>query len=241
MTAPSARKSGTGSLLLMALLLTYFGTVIYELFLAFVFVAGNRHSSDSFTGAWIWYIAFIYFSVRFLRHLRIRGERIGEFCLFALFVCGISLSLLPHKYQPLPTRYAGVEASFGREVGEFNFDDSVGLPFLFKADDPRLLRRLAQNSPPEKNLNVHKFIFWQTGVAKGYRGYLLPEYPSSSGFIYGLELFFTVGPLSLCEMLIRALAFHLLPFLLVVATYHAFYIVRKGEKLSAILNTLQDP
>jgi hypothetical protein len=151
--------------------------------------------------------------------------------LFGAFIVAIVWIFIPDNLRTLEANYYGVESRIstashieGRYDERVEFDYALKVGYLYRKDDPELIREFSDAKRFNEYVRTKAFLFWQTGLAYGFDPFHIPAYDSAGKFLYRIELFFTVGPLVIVESFIKGLI-SIFPILMIAQLIR--FIIRK--------------
>jgi hypothetical protein len=134
---------------------------------------------------------------------------------------------LPDNFTVLKPAYLGVESRRTMESTEGgHMFDRLEVGFLYRSDDPQLLRDYEDAWRGNAFVNCRGFLTWQAGLAQGFMPDPLsvPQYPGTRRLSDRFFLALTVGPVMLAELFINGLVHF---FLVLLALQIVWFLVRK--------------
>lgn len=146
----------------------------------------------------------------FFAHCVIFGSFIFTVGLILSFIIGSNRSYI------IETKYIGtsgviVEENYDGDGADTRYENT----YVFHKKDKALEREVAKlDEKYSDGSSTENFIFWQTALAKGFEPKNIRDYICCDDFSKKLELYLTVGPLTILECIIKAMytAFLLLMF-----------------------------
>ena len=158
---------------------------------------------------------------------------------FAGVMCGwilveIIWILIPDNLMVLEANYYGLGSRISMETHllEGRFDERVEYDFplslgsLYRKDDPELKHAFYEQKRYNEYVDKQGFLFWQTGLAYGFDPIGIDGYNGGAGFLNRVELFFTVGPMTIVESFITGLVTSF-PILMLAQTI--WLLIRKEQ------------
>jgi len=179
--------------------------------------SGLSIGGDPWTFHIVWEVGAIYGIYRFIKWIGIR-----PMIFFPMLFVGALISIAFWIFVPNPIkiegRYYGVSADYEPYYTEDDYGNEytsvIDRGYLYHKDDPELQKEL-NNEETDGQISTSGFLFWQTGMAEGYSPALLTEYSGGYSWMDKLELYFTIGPITLLELAIMGIHAEFVIFLLI--------------------------
>jgi hypothetical protein len=220
--------------LIINFFLTLNSAILIQLFLMLKLVfSSDTNIQVPWTFSWVWIITAIiciYFFVA--RHVK----EILKFIIITYFGYLISFTIwfcVPEQAKNILANFSGIECRLSNET--INIDDSNQEYYihqtvrgnLFNINNVELFEDLKEKSERYSSIEQRKFIFWQTGLATGFKPKGIVTYDEPKTFIQFIGLFFTVGPIVLVECILLGFYNHF--FILVLI--HLFWNLYRKENI----------
>ena len=208
--------------------------IVFQTFMTFAREPHNSHLPWTFHT--IWEVAFLVLassvSARF-------GMPKTNFFAFMIGVGFVSLVVdavvgffVPDSFYVFRPQYFGVESRRTLDMDDYEttgFYDSTSSVMvdplvkgaLFHNEDPEIAPTLDELAKDNAYADLRGFLLWQTGMAKGYDPTQLENYNGGDGILSRVELFFTVGPLTIVESVLWGLVRHLPAFMVYFIVLYA--------------------
>lgn len=215
------------------LFLTLSVSILKELF---VFVYSNSGRGDNSldlvpnTFYWVWLMIPVILMFLLFKKYKIKFDvfLISFFSLITVVV--IIWWFIPSSLK-LEPNYYGVESRVsldshesGRYDEKIEFDYSLKTGFLYNKYDQELIKELEDARTYNDYVGTVEFLFWQSGLACGFIPFGIREYNGGIGFYKRVELYFTIGPVVLLEILIKALYYN---FMIVFLIQFLWFVSKK--------------
>lgn len=196
-------------------LVLYFGLALLVCFLVelfhFEWNAIFNYKSNQFIFASLWILTVLIIIGFLLKRVGINPEAFGAYCfIFGPFAFGFGLIfsfiLGSHKVSFLERNYIAT-AGTTEEVNsnEDGTNTYYANTFVFnKSDNAAEIEIERLDKEYSEGSSTKEFIFWQTALASGYEPKNINSYNCCGSSSQKLELYLTVGPLTLVECLINA-------------------------------------
>ncbi len=172
--------------------------------------------SNTWTFYWVWLVLALILSSKRIIKLNVN---FGILITSGFVIVCLSMllgSLLLFVIPKLPLNYVGIRISEGVDYTHRSEEiEKIGYKYLLDVGeietkqyfDSKINSR-SKRDKFYKYLDTESFHFWQTGVAKGYR------YKTHNNLTERLELWFTVGPVLLMDILLSSFKTFLVLFIL---------------------------
>lgn len=196
-------------------LLLYFGLTLIICFLVEVFyfewgaIQNYKSNQMIFTTVWILIVFTVLYFI--LKKAGIDPKAFGVHCILFgsfIFVGGLMFSLAvgSHKTNIIDRNYVGTSGTTEEENANGDGTDTYyHNTYVFHKKDKSLTHEINKlDEEFSEGSSKEEFIFWQTALAKGFEPKNIRGYNCCEDFSQKLELYLTVGPLTIVECLIKA-------------------------------------
>jgi len=180
---------------------------------------------------WVWELAAIIASYYIIKRFKVKWDVFYIALFVSMIISVIAWMFIPNSMKILEANYYGVETRITNDIHEEGRADEnlvhdypLCPGFLYKKNDPALLKEFRKAEVLNEHVNTRGFLFWQTGLAYGFIPDLLGEYNGDDNILDHIELFFTVGPLVLVECFIDGVYTN---FLILIITQFIWFVFKR--------------
>ncbi len=194
-----------------SLIISIFSSIIFQLL---IFLTNtNNYSNISFnpyTFYWVWILSAIMGVFYIIFKINVR---LINFILISFFYGPILIILfsfiIPDNLR-IEGNYYGIQSRYNLDMHEegyydeiASYDNPIEVGYLYKKDDPELLKEYGSKTELNESVSFRGFIFWQSGMANGFDPIFIKEYNVGNTLLDKIELYFTIGPISLLECILQ--------------------------------------
>lgn len=194
--------------------------VLLEIFYAVKF------TSVPYTFHTVWELLALGLIVYIVKHF---GVNVGNF-IFYIFI-GTVITFL--AYEMLLPKHLQPYALLKKQSNYFAFTpdkDDIGdgprqiwtAGYLYQKDNPVSGAAVNSYRVLNGNIKTDDFLFWQTGLARGFNPVAIPNYNGGKTFLNKLELTLTVGPIEIMEFTLVSVSGSFLPLMLMQFVWFRF-------------------